>query len=134
MGLMDEAIADAAEFTANESDFGVEISLTAPNEEAATVNGYSTKHHLKLDTSTGQVVNAKNASVVVSEANILAANPNYPVRISDPADRFYQEVKMIKHLVSVADSSGVVKNYICAENFADESLGLITLILEDYSG
>jgi hypothetical protein len=134
MGLMDVAIADAAEFTANDNDFGVEILLTAPNEQTATVNGYATKHHLKLDASSGQVVNAKNASVVVSEANILAANPNYPVRILDQASPFYREVKMIKHLVSVADSSGVIKNYQCAENFADEALGLITLILEDYSG
>lgn len=132
MGLIADSIADAAEFTGNDEDFGIEISLTAPNDETATVKGYATKHHIKLDTNSGQVINSKNASVVISEANILAANPNYPVRISDSNDRFYQEVKMINHLVSVADSSGITKNYICSENMADEALGLITLMLEDY--
>lgn len=132
MGLVLDSIADAAEFTANDEDFGVEISLSAPNGETAIVKGYATKHHIKLDANSGQVINSKNASVVISEANILAVNSNYPVRISDPADRFYQEVKMIEHLVSVADSSGITKNYICSENMADEALGLITLMLEDY--
>lgn len=133
MSLIDDAIADAAEFTANESDFGVAIELTSPTEETASISGYSTKHHLKIDANSGQVINSQNASVVVSEANILVANADYPVRISDSSSSFYREVNMIGHRVTVTDSSGVAKNFSVTENFADETLGLITLMLENYS-
>ena len=133
MGLNEQIILDVAELTADTDDFGISILLTAPTLETATLNGYATKHHLKLDSASGQVVNSKNASVVVAELNVLAANPLYPIRGTNPSLPNYQEVSFIGHLVEVSDSSGVTKKYTCSENFADEACGLITLVLEDYN-
>lgn len=132
MGLVDDMINDAAEITANESDFGVEILLTSETNETATVNGFTAKVNIKeYNPSSDQFVMSQKVSVVVHENNILNANSNYPVRISDTSSKFYREVSMRDHLVSVKDSSGILKNYIVAENHPDETLGLITLILNN---
>ncbi len=132
MGLVEDSINDAAEFTANTDDFGELAELIAPTGEVAAVAGYNTKVMIKeYNPSIDQYVNSKKAAFVVHERNILVVNPNYPVRISDPADKFYREVRMIEHKVNVKDVSGVIKNYVCSENLADEQIGLITLILQD---
>lgn len=132
MGLIEDAIQDAADFTSNSDEFGVSIALVAPTGETATINGFSTKHHLKLDKDSGMVVNSKNASVAISERKLLEINPDYPIRNNNPASDHYQEVQMRDNKVDVADSSGVVKKFICIEVFSDEALGLIILILGDY--
>jgi hypothetical protein len=124
MGLLEQAINDAATFTSNDSEFGISIALNKDSFNA-NVKGYATKTHLKLHTPNGYEANTKYSSVVISEKNILADSPNYPVRLNT-------EVNMINHLVNVADSTGVTRYYIVLENFPDETLGLITLVLGDY--
>jgi hypothetical protein len=37
------------------------------------------------------------------------------------------------HKVAVADSTGVVKNYVVREQYPDETIGLIVLILGTYA-
>lgn len=132
MGLVEDSINDAAEFTANTDDFGEVAELIAPNNEVAAVGGYNTKVMIReYNPTIDQYVNSKKAAFVVHERNILAENPNYPVRISDPADKYYGEVRMLEHKVNIKDVSGITKNYVCSENLADEQIGLITLILQD---
>lgn len=131
MSLIEDAINDAAEITGDDTEFGVNILLQSDNEISCEVVGLKTKHHLGMD-AMGNRINTKKASVTISEKNIYAANPDYPVRNSNPSSRIYQEVEMIGHRVDVIDSTGIVKKYKVAETYPDESLGLIVLILEDW--
>lgn len=129
MGLIERAKLDAQTFTTNTNDFGVSITLTKPAsvgspEVSATVRGYHTKHHTSWDPESGEVIDGKRAHICVSEEELDAQS--YPVRNTD------QEVAMVGHRVSVADSTEVVKNYIVRQTFPDETLGLIVMILGDY--
>jgi hypothetical protein len=40
---------------------------------------------------------------------------------------------MTGHVVNVKDSTGIVKNYVVLQNWPDETIGLITFILGDYT-
>lgn len=116
---------DAARLSAGEA--ASSCAFTAPNNVSVTVEAIHNKIGRKLDTASGMIINTKNASVVVAESVLLAANANYPVRNSD------EEVDMNGHFIDVADNSGVVKLYIVKETIPDEFLGLITLMLGDRS-
>jgi hypothetical protein len=133
MGLSADIIADAAEFTGNTDDFGVEIVLRSKDNRTATVNGLSRIHHQRLDQTTGMVVDSKNASVTVHEDNIVAANPDYPVRITDADEPHFGEVDMIGHRVDVADARGVTQTFVVIRALPDQKLGWIVLILGDYA-
>lgn len=125
MGILDQARLDMQQITGNTSDFGVSISFTAPTSETATVVGFHTKHHMAY-TEEGERINHKTASVAVSETALT--DLNYPTRNAS------DEVNFEGHLVSVPDSTGSVKQYVCEQYFPDEALGLIVLILGDYDG
>lgn len=124
MSLRDQVILDVAAISAGE--FSTQITLTATSGETATVNALDNNIGRKVNNDTGMIVNTKNASVVVSEVNILAANPLYPVRGAD------NEVRMLGHTVAYLDAaSGITWNYIVKENPPDGTVGLITLLLGD---
>lgn len=114
--------------TGDPNGFNVSVLLTAITGETATVYAPGNNIGRKMDSGMGIVVNVKNSNVVVHENNILAANPDYPVRNDDG------EVSMIGHLVSYVDNSGVTFDYIVQENIPDQTVGLITLLLGDYDG
>lgn len=122
MGLVEQSILDIQAITAG--DFGVPITLIAPNGQQAVLRGIHTKHFLGIDAE-GKEVSDKKASVAISERNITTANANYPVRNNG-------EVNLMGHLVSAPDSTGTVKNYIVRTWLPDEFLGLIVIILTDY--
>jgi hypothetical protein len=126
MGLYEDAQEDARSILGDaDTGFAVSIILTHPNAQTATVNGLHTKHHLNVD-SDGRQVSGKNASIAVSEAEILTANPNFPTRnIKNEAD-----MKNVK--VRVKDSTGSICLYIINVVFADEALGMFTCILGDF--
>lgn len=124
---------DNAQITGDSaSGFGVSIQLVAPTGETAILNGYSTKHYLGLD-GEGNPVSAKKASVAFNELNLYTANIAYPLRIADPSDPHYRDIRLTDHLVNVVDSTGIIKNYIARQWFPDEKLGIIVIILEDYA-
>jgi hypothetical protein len=108
----------------NNGGYEVDLQMTTP-DGTKTINftGWGVKHHISFDTD-GNQVNSKNARATVDEA--VLESLNYPVRNAQG------NVTLLKHLVSYKDSSGIVKNYIVRENFPDENLGLILLILGDY--
>jgi len=100
-------------------------SFSGPAVEV-TVQGLATKHHLDVDTD-GNAVSSKNVHVSVSEQVLVDAG--YPIRDSEPIS----EVSMINHKVGYADSTGVLKEYVILQSFPDETVGIITFILGDYS-
>ncbi len=114
---------DAKRFVTS-GGFEETITLITPSKDKTfTLTGFATKHHINFD-SEGNQINSKNVHICVDET-LLTAN-NYPVRNAKG------EVSMLKHLVSFSDSSNEIKNYIVRENYPDETLGLIVLILGDY--
>lgn len=125
MGILDQARLDMQQITGNSSDFGVSISFTAPTSETATVIGFHTKHHMAY-TEEGERINHKTASIAVAEK--LLTDEGYPTRNAAG------EIDFSGHLVSVVDSTGNSKDYICEQWFPDEALGLIVLILGGYDG
>lgn len=98
--------------------------VTPAKDKTLTLTGFATKHHINFD-SDGNQINSKNVHICISESDLVANS--YPVRNAK------NEIFLLKHLVSFPDSSGVVKNYVVRENYPDETLGLIVLILGDYT-
>lgn len=126
MGLVERARQDAATITSNLEHWGVEFTITDPiTSETATIAGTNTKHHNSIDAD-GNKVHAKIASVTFAESVLLAENEDYPIR------DVKGEVMLRDHRVDIADSTGVVCNYVIREWFPDESLGLIVCVLGDF--
>lgn len=121
---MDRAKADIERITSDQNGFGVEMTLQAPapGEEMAIVTGLHTKIHMALNTE-GALVNSKKGHISISEKFLVDAG--YPVRNSN------DEVDLKGHKVSVKDSTGVIKHYLIQQWFPNESVGLITCILDD---
>jgi hypothetical protein len=123
MSLLDQIRLDIEQITANNQEFAVSATFTSPDGETATINVIHSKHHLGIDTD-GNRVNSKNAHISFAENNLTAEG--YTVR--NAAD----EVSMINHRVTVADSTGIQKEYVIKEAYPDEMVGLIVCILNDF--
>jgi len=121
-GLIEKAKNDWQRFTSDPSGAGVDITFEAPTAEIAEITGLATKHHIGLDTE-GNPINTKNVHVSVSEQ--LLVDEGYPVRVND-------EVSILNHIVSYKDSTGITKVYTIRETFPDETIGVITCILDDF--
>lgn len=124
MNLFDQSKIDANIILTNANEFGQEITLITPDAVTSlNLRGFHTKHHTAFDLD-GAMVNSKNATVAISEKTLI--EESYPYRDST------QEINLKNHLVNVKDSSDIVKNYIIREQYPDERLGVIVLILGDY--
>lgn len=123
MGLLDQIRQDIKSIVENGDEYGVEITMTAPTSEIAVFNGLHSKHHFAID-GEGNQVSSKNSHVSFSEATLTELN--YPIRNANG------EVDLLRHRVDVKDSTGLVKNYIVGTWFPDETVGLITCLLQDY--
>lgn len=121
--LKDFAQEDTKIFSSDQNGFADEITFTSPKQDVAVVNGIHSKHHLGISTE-GNMVNSKKAHCSASEQ--LLIDQGYPVRNAAG------EVDLEGHLVDVKDSTGTVKNYVTQSWFPNETLGYITIILEDY--
>ncbi len=98
------------------------ITLTAPTGETVSVKGIQTRHNIGIDTD-GQLVQSANAHVTIAESLLV----DYPVRNTANV------VAMYGHKVTFNDNRGVLRYYSVTEIFPDESVGMITLILGDFS-
>jgi len=107
------------------SQMGFETEVTLANgEKSVRVNALAPVHHLTFDTE-GRPVNSKNAHITASEESLN--------EVSFPARNDKGEVYMRGVLATFTDSSGEEKTYTVKENHADESLGIIVLILGKYA-
>ena len=121
MSVLDMAREDMKKITSDGDGFAVEIVLTAPDDSTVTIKGIHSKHHMSVSPESGALINSKAAHAAFAES-LLA---DYPVRNTGG------EVDMNGHRLDVKDSSGSVKYYYIRECFADETLGLLTCLLED---
>lgn len=121
--LFDLAKRDA-KFFVTKGGFQEEIILETPvGDKSISITGFATKHHINFDTD-GSPVNAKNVHITVSETDLVLSN--YPTRNAKG------EISLLNHRVIFKDSSGEDRRYKVNEQFPDETLGLIVLILGDF--
>ena len=123
VSLFDIVKRDAKAFL-NRGGYQLEIQMITP-DNLTTINivGWAVKVYQSFD-SDGNQVNTKNVHVTIDEDVLV--NLGYTPRNAKG------EISLVAHKVSFKDSSGIVRNYIVRENFPDENLGLIILILGDY--
>jgi len=123
----DQAIADMKKYT--QAEWAVDITLTspAPGSEVANVRGLSSIHHFQIDPETGNPVNSRNAHVSICESVILDANVDYPTRDTNG------EIYLKNHLVSFSDGTGKTGTFQIDDQFPNETLDLIVMILGNYA-
>lgn len=122
--ILELAKRDAKRFVKS-GGFEVSIEMITPsNDKRLLLTGLGTKHWINFD-SDGNPINSKNVHVTIDE-DFLKAN-KYPSRNAKG------DVYLKGHLVSFADSTGFKKDYVVREWLPDEVLGLIVLILGDYT-
>lgn len=124
MSLIDLCKRNWQRFTSDANGFGVAITITSLQNDVVELVGLATKHHIGIDTD-GNLVNTKNAHVSFAEK--LLTDANYPVRDASG------EVNLKGHKIAYKDSTGNSKNYIIREWFPDETVGMITCILGDFT-
>lgn len=126
MNLKDLAKKDWNTITGNKSTgFGSDISITTIDGLKTTVVvGLATKHHIGFDPDSGNLVNVKNVHISFSEKQLT--DDSYPVRNAN------NEVDIIGHKVTTADSTGNDRDYVIRETFPDETIGVIVCILGDF--
>jgi hypothetical protein len=121
MGLIDQIREDVKQIVSDANGFAVPATFVAPTSETIDINVLFSKHHTSLDTD-GRKVSSRNASLSLAESLMVG----YPVRDNTG------EVNLKRHIVTVADSTGVDKTYEIINWYPDETLGLIVCILGDY--
>ena len=120
--LLDRAKKDAIRIITN-GGFETEITLTKGLVSVET-KGLAPSTHLTFD-SDGLAVNTSKRRVCVSETDLVVKG--LTVRNAK------NDVYLVGVLLSFADNSGVVKTYVVGENWTDNTLGVIVLILEKYA-
>jgi len=105
------------------SSGGFQTDITiSKGAETITCTGLGLVHHLAVDTD-GQAVNSKHGHITVHEDSLTGLT----VRNAK------NEVYLRNAIVEFADSTGIVKKYQVKENYADDTLGVIVLNLENYA-
>lgn len=121
--ILELAKRDIKKISSNLNGWAVEVSLTTPDDsKTITFAGIHVKIGLGINTD-GNMVTSKKAPLSFHEDYLT--EQSYPVRNASG------EVSLMKHKVSVKDSTGVVKNYVIDQCFPDEALGLLSCILGD---
>tara|TARA_R110001599_G_scaffold228775_3_gene428017 strand:- start:115 stop:528 length:414 start_codon:yes stop_codon:yes gene_type:complete len=125
MGLLEQAKKDIEQITTNLDGFGLrfEISIKADSEIFVEAIGTTARHFMSFDTD-GIRVSSKNVHVSVSEKTLLTAG--VVVRNSG------HEVDLLHRVIRITHSSGNLRYYVVNEQYPDETVGLIVLILGTY--
>ena len=124
MNLIEQARLDVLLITTNGDEFGQPVLFIPPVGDPVTVIARANKHHMGVDPQTGMTMNSKTPSVSVSEYALTLAGIN--------CRNGAGQVDLKKYKVRWTDSSGIAATYIIDQQFPDETLGLIVLLLTDY--
>jgi hypothetical protein len=124
MNLIQRSQQLAQRITTDANGFGTAITFVAPdNSYTKTVTAVASKHMLKIDENGFKSI-ARTATLAVSEAALISAG--YPTRNAK------NEVALLHHKVSWTDVSGLTWTYTVRQNRPDDTIGLITLVLDNY--
>lgn len=125
MNMLLRAQRDIKRFTSDPEGWTRSITLISRVDAVTvTLSGLHTVHHLSVDAAYQKFASFKNGHIAIAEDILVAAG--YPVRNAEGS------VDMMGDLVRVMDSTGLVKEYRIQQSFPDETIALITIILEDY--
>jgi len=121
MGLLKQAQKDIEQITTNDATgFAVVAYMYLSNGTIAKVKGTTARHYLGFDTD-GVKISSLNAHVSFSEKTLTDAG----VTVRNSAG----EVNLLGKRVQINDSADVLRDYVVVEQYPDETIGLIVLIL-----
>jgi hypothetical protein len=83
VSLLEQAAADLRAILEDTDDCAVEVVVTNPDGESATLKGLQTDHNLAIDPQTGLPVSGSNVSVVLSIVSLQEAGIGQPRAIAD---------------------------------------------------
>lgn len=104
--------------------FGWSIILIDPSDLEAELTGVSNDIHELIDPDTGVSVSGRRASIALSISTLESANIALPYNIPDESDKPY--------IVKFNDSAGVEHVFKVIESHPDQTLDIVTCLLEIY--
>ena len=121
MSLLKQAQLDIEQITTNyATGFAVIALMYLSNGTAVEVKGTTARHYLAFDTD-GVKISSLNAHVSFSEKTLTDAGVT--VRNANST------VDLLGKRVQIRDSAEVLRDYVVVEQYPDETIGLIVLIL-----
>jgi hypothetical protein len=124
MGLRDTAAADAIEIINDTIDGGDEIFITSPTGVSETFRALTNDIAISIDPETGLTVSGRQCSAVVATADLAAVGFDGITGVADADAKPW--------VVLATDVNGVQGTFKVAETRPDNTIGLLTLILEEY--
>ena len=124
MGMIEQAQADVKRIRTDPRGFTKSMVFTKKDgSQTATIYGMHAKINQTMDTM-GNIINGKKAHISIAEEALT--DRGYTVRDGN------SEVALIGDRVSVADSTGVVREYEIRETIPDQTVGLIVCFLFEF--
>lgn len=117
MGLTTLSQEQFKRLSSNTNEFGIAITLTAPDDTVLVVNGFETLHHTSY-TAEGDLADTKISSVSFSLG--FLEDVSYPFIVNSEAD-------FNEHKVTVQG-----KDYIVSKFYPDLKLNMVVLILGEW--
>lgn len=114
---------DAQFINTRSEDFAIDATITAKDGTVFTGKLIKNNHTTSYN-EIGQKVNVRTTNVCVGCAALI--EENFPFKNSGG------EVAMIGYVIEFIDAFGTSKKHMVAEQYPDDDLGIIVLILADY--
>lgn len=124
MSLLEHARLLWKRTTTDTGDFAMEAVFTSPANQTAGVKVWHTRHQMAID-ELGHAINANQAHVTVSEQTLLDAD--YTTRNVDG------KIELTGHRVTITYPTGEERTYQVQNQFPNETIKTITLLLTEYS-
>lgn len=123
MNLLETARALWLARTTDQNGFAMAAVFTSPANHTAHVNVYHARHQMGIN-ELGQTVNANQAHVTVVEQALLDAS--YTTRDTNG------KISLTGHRVTITYPTNEVRNYQVQNQYPNETIKTITLILTEY--
>lgn len=121
MSLRDRAAADLPVLFEADGEY---VTVTDQSNASAVIKAITQDIGYLLDPETGQGFASRRASVALPMAALRAAGMGDPVGTSDTSRRPW--------VVAVTDSDGTVRRFKVTESHPDDTIGLVTCLLEAF--
>lgn len=124
MSLLDQARADLQMILEDPEGFSQPVTVTSPAGDDFELIGKRQDIALTIDPDTGVAVKGRQVSLALSLRTIADAGMERPVGIADSGSRPW--------VVTMADSGGNPDTFKVVESNPDDTIGVVTLLLEAY--
>lgn len=124
MGLRDIAASDVIEIIHDTETGGDEITITSPAGVSETFNALANDIHFAIDPETGMTVTGRQCSATVLSSDLSDAGFSSIKGVPDSSRPW---------VVTMTDINGVSSTFKVVESHPDNTMGLMILILSEYS-